>query len=71
MYNGSGTSCCELDNLRIIQLTFLLYMPPILIVMAGTRDYLFSSAQALYFALVAQNSNNEGELDAWSYGSHG
>ena len=31
----------------------------------------FSSAQALYFALVVRNSNKEGELDAWLYGSHG
>ena len=71
IYNGSGTSCCELYNLRIIQLTFLLHMPSILNcdgrhfdVTAGTRGASFSSAQALYFALVVRNSNNEGKLDA-------
>ena len=34
----------------------------------GTNS--FSSAQALHLALAAQNSNNEGELDALLYDMH-
>ena len=71
------TTCCELYNLRIIQLTFLLHMPSILNcdgrhcdAAAGTRDYLFFKCSGSVFALVVRNSD-EGEWDAWSSGSHG